>query len=298
MGFIPTFAEYRGSFGLPDAPGLTEDERVTILWSQYDQAVWQRVTEIEADPIAGANLRALFDVISEEIINSHLGGGWFAEHVDRSGMSDRARNYLHFEGPPQLRLLSAHRVHELARRLYQLQSFPWFHRVLANIRTRDLPGAGFELDVLVVLHMLIALVTPQPESGRKGQDYDIRLRMGGIDVPIEVKAKDDGTEFSPKDHHQHGEGSSKSATEGRQGIRVPADPELLGRSTTRGRVRRRACGGDSPDQPRRRSDHRNRQNAPQCGRYGWARDKASSFLPPARMPRCVLGRLSPPQGSP
>src|SRR6202022_1598430 len=62
--------------------------------------------------------------------------------------SDQARNYLHFDGPPDIRLLSAHRVHELARRLYQLQSFPWFDRVVANIRTRDLSGAGFELDVL------------------------------------------------------------------------------------------------------------------------------------------------------
>lgn len=56
---------------------------------QYDQAVWQRVTEIKADPIAGANLRGLFDVLSEEIINSHLGGDRFSVDVDGSARAIR-----------------------------------------------------------------------------------------------------------------------------------------------------------------------------------------------------------------
>jgi hypothetical protein len=97
-----------------------------------------------------------------------------------------------------VRLLSAHRVHELARRLYQLQSFAWFDQVVGNVRTRNLSGAGFELDVLLVLHLLVGKVTPNSGIGRKGQDYDIQLRVRGLEIPTEVKAKDDDTEFSSK----------------------------------------------------------------------------------------------------
>jgi hypothetical protein len=98
MAVIPTFAEYRDTFGLPDAPDLAEDDRITVLWLQYDQMVWERVNEMKADPDAGGNLRGLFDVLSEEIIDSHLGTGWFEAHVDASSTSNQTRTYLHFQG--------------------------------------------------------------------------------------------------------------------------------------------------------------------------------------------------------
>lgn len=195
MAVVPTFAEWLDVHGLPDAPDLS-DNRVTVAWLQYDQAVAQAIDEMRADPVAGESVRALFDVLSEDIIDSHFGHGWFAEHVDGSASSDRARNYLRSDCPPAVRLLAAQRVHDVARRLYQLQSFPWFDQVIRRVRTRDFSGAGFELDVVFVLHHLVGRVTPKDESGQKGEDYDIHVQVHGLDVPVEVKAKDDDTPYT------------------------------------------------------------------------------------------------------
>lgn len=195
---LPTFARWLDVHGLPHSQDLSDDDRVTVAWLQYDQAVAQAVSEMREDPVAGENLRGLFDALSEGIIDDHLGPGWFEAHVDGSESSKQTRDFLDFEGSPAIRLLAAHRVHELARRLYQLQSFEWFDDVVRRVATRSLSGAAFELDVVFFLHHLIAGVIPIEESGRKGEDYDIRLHVLGLEVPIEVKAKDDDTPWHPR----------------------------------------------------------------------------------------------------
>jgi hypothetical protein len=60
-----------------------------------------------------------------------------------------------------------------------------------------LSGAGFELDVALLLQNLVAIVTPEHEAGSRGKDYDIHLQVYGLDLPVEVKAKDDDTPYTP-----------------------------------------------------------------------------------------------------
>jgi hypothetical protein len=232
MALLPTFADWLEAFGLPDAPDNTQDERVTIAWLQYHQAVAEKVDEMHRDPVAGENLRRLHDILSEDIIDSHLGAGWFSEHVDDSSSSKQGRNYFNTDGPPAIRLLAAHRAHELARRLYQLQSFPWFDDVLRRVSTRELSGAGFELDVVFVLHNLVARVTPVEETGHKGDDYDILLDVYGIKVPVEAKAKDDDTPYTMATVINTVKGAASQLPRGGKGIvflRLPTPwlgPEL------------------------------------------------------------------------
>jgi hypothetical protein len=225
MALLLTFAEWLEVHGLPDAIDLSEYDRVTIAWLQYHRAVAQRVDEALGDPVAGENLRVLYDVLSEDIIDSHLGHGWFTEHVDGSASSDQTRNFLKFDGPPAVRLLAAQRVHDLARRLYQLQSFPWFDAVVRGIRTRDLSGAGFELDIVFLLHHLMAGVVPKEEVGRKGEDYDIHLKVYGLDVPVEAKAKDDDTPYNERTVINTVKGAATQLPKGSKGIvfmRIPS----------------------------------------------------------------------------
>jgi hypothetical protein len=187
MALLPTFAQWLDWYGLPEAPDLSDFARVTVAWMQYDEAVGHRIDEMHADPVAGRNRRVLLDVLSEDIIDSHIGPGWFAEHVDGGALSSQTRKYLRFDGPPDTRLLAAQRVHDLARRLYQLQSFPWFEDFVRKVRTRDLSGASFELNVAWLLHTLVATVTPKKEVGERGEDYDVQLHVYGLSIPIEVE---------------------------------------------------------------------------------------------------------------
>jgi hypothetical protein len=222
--FLPTFADFLDTHGLPDAPDLDEDTQVTIAWLHYDQAVYDRIEEIKADPKRPGSYSLLLAVLAEEIITSHLGADWFAAHIDGRATSDQARDYLPEVGPAERRLLSTHRIHELARRLYQLQSFEWFEHVLRSLRTRDLSGAGFELDVLWVLHVLPSSVAPRAEIGRKGEDYDAVVRFGGLTIPIEVKAKADDTELSQRTVVRTVRGAARQLPKGQKGIvllRIP-----------------------------------------------------------------------------
>ena len=210
--------------GLPESQDLSDDDRLTVAWLQYDQAVAQTVDEMRRDEVAGANLRGLFDALSEGIIDDHLGHGWFQEHVDGSASSDQTHGYLNFDGPSAVRLLAAHRVHDLARRLYQLQSFDWFDDVVSRVARRNLSGAAFELDVAFMLHHMVAGVVPKEESGQKGEDYDIQLRVLGLDVPVEIKAKDDDTPWHPKTVINTIRGAAKQLPAGSKGIvflRIP-----------------------------------------------------------------------------
>ena len=220
MSLLPTFADWLYAFGLPAAPGHSEDYRLTVAWLQYDQAVAERVEHIKNHSFAGENIRGLFDVLSEDIIDRHLGEGWFIRHVDNSATSNQARNYFNADGPAAAQLLAAHRTHELARRLYQLQSFPWFADVVKRIRTRDLSGAGFEIDVVLLLHNLIARVTPRDETGQRGEDYDIHLNVHGLEVPVEVKAKADDTPYTAKTVIRTVKGAARQLPSGSTGIVV------------------------------------------------------------------------------
>ena len=71
---------------------------------------------------------------------------------------------------------ASHRTRELARRLYQLQSFPWFDRLLAKVRRDRLSGASFELDVVWVLQILAQRVRARETQNRLGSDFDVSIQ--------------------------------------------------------------------------------------------------------------------------
>lgn len=151
MGVIPTFRDFLANEGL-NVRSLTI-EQTDVMWSVYDQLVWKRVQELRNSPDLPASLGALNQLLAEEMIADHLGTEWVGKNIVDPRWSDQAKKYLALGDHQLLKALSLHRVQELARRLYQLQSFPWFDTVLDGVRTRELSGAAFELDVLWALQI-------------------------------------------------------------------------------------------------------------------------------------------------
>ncbi|MFE0348813.1 hypothetical protein [Streptomyces griseoluteus] len=96
------------------------------------------------------------------------------------------------------RVLVAHRRRELARRVYEFQSLPWFQDFLDHTRTNDVASALYEGDVLSALMHLPATVTRNRAKGVKGEDLDVIVKFPGerLRVPVEVKNKDDHAAFT------------------------------------------------------------------------------------------------------
>ena len=120
--------------------------------------------------------------------------------------------------PKLLKALSLHRIQEMARRLHQLQSFSWFDAVLKGIRTRELSGAAFELDVLWTLQIASPFVQTEMEVGKKGSDYDAFALMDDKVVPVKAKAKDDRTPWSPKTVINTIKGAARQLPKGDTGL--------------------------------------------------------------------------------
>lgn len=196
MGAIPTFRQFLAKKWRDcECPTV---EQTSVLWQAHDQLVWERVRDLQGNLEPQISTGALNQVLAEEVIADHLGAKWVEQNVVRSETSKQTRTYLGRDDHQLLRALSMHRVQELARRLYQLQSFPWFDSVLDGVRTRTLSGAAFELDVLWVVQIASPHVEARKESSQKGKDYDAHVLMNRHIVPVEIKAKDDVTAWSAK----------------------------------------------------------------------------------------------------
>jgi hypothetical protein len=192
MGVIPTFREVLAKSGF-DIQELTV-EQTDALWIEYDQLIRDRVQELRRSSDFPGSPGLLNQMLAEDTIAAHLGIGWVEENIVRP----KSKKYLAYESHRLYKALSLYRVQELARRLYQLQSFPWFDIVLDAVRTRELSGAAFELDALWTLRIASPYVETRRESGVKGRDYDAFALMGDHLVPVEAKAKDDTTPWSTK----------------------------------------------------------------------------------------------------
>ncbi|MEU1808175.1 hypothetical protein [Micromonospora aurantiaca (nom. illeg.)] len=196
LGLIPTFRQFlvQQDHNLEDLTSLEVD----VHWSHYDQLVWQHVTRIREAPNRPHSLGALNHFLAEDVIADHLGADWVNRNVVNADLSSQTRNYITLGEHRLLKALSLHRIQELARRLYQLQSFPWFESVLDGVRTRELSGAAFEMDVLWLMQIASPHVETRSEIGEKGSDYDAFALMTDRLVPVEAKAKDDQTPWSEK----------------------------------------------------------------------------------------------------
>lgn len=196
MGVIPTFRDVLSNDGLT-IQDLTTGQ-IDAVWFEYDRLIRDRVQELQRSPDLADSIGALNHVLAEETIAAHLGIEWVVKNVIDSRSSNQVKKYLSHGDHRLHKALSLHRVQELARRLYQLQSFPWFDTVLDGVRTRELSGAAFELDILWALQIASPYVGARRESGVKGSDYDAFALMGEHLVPVEAKAKDDTTPWSRK----------------------------------------------------------------------------------------------------
>ena len=223
MPLIPTFADFCRNAGWSPA---TIDSPPDVRWAIYDQAVGQHVAQIMED-LSGSDLAGgILHVLSEDVIGSHLGEDWYLRHVTGSDTSRIAKTYLRLNPDHHrvVRLLSQHRTHELARRLYEFQSFDWFPGVVEGLTTRELSGASFELNVLRLLHLASGPVTVKVPTGEKGADFDFSTVVVGRNVPFEAKAKDDTTTFTSKTLIRTVKGAATQFPKGEQGIlfmRIP-----------------------------------------------------------------------------
>jgi hypothetical protein len=214
MSIIPTFLAYRTSVGLlPDA----DPTEVDVAWLRYHQL---------CDTLVGDVLHAIPDVpagnvlqeIAISVIDDHLGADWYSSRIEKGD------DYLAPGNDPVSRLQAMWRARELARRLYQLQSFDWFENCTAKVRTGDVSSFCFELDVAYHLMTTSPAVAATLEVGVKGADFDLSAVIGSTRVPIEVKTKSERTPLTEKTVTSTVRAAAKQLPKGEQGIlfiRVP-----------------------------------------------------------------------------
>jgi len=92
------------------------------------------------------------------------------------------------------------------------------------LRTETLSGVGFELDVLWLLHLASADIQARPEVSARGSDFDFSAIILDRRIPVEVKAKDDSTPFTPRTVTKTLKGAARQMPKGEQGvifIRIP-----------------------------------------------------------------------------
>lgn len=212
ISLVPTFAAFQEA--LACRAGF-DGESQLAKWLMYDQAIHDRVEEMRQDPNLPTPVGQLVHHLALDVIESHLGEHWLMEHV---GEAAGRGGYLVPPAPGLQRVLTLHRIHEFARRLYEFQSYAWFDDALARLRTRDLSGASFELDVIWLFTMAASPVDVRVEVGRKGEDYDLVAVIKGEPVPVEVKTKEDDTPFTAGTVAQTIKAAAGQLPKGRQGI--------------------------------------------------------------------------------
>ena len=188
MALIPTFAEFCADPQL--LPPAADPE--IAEWVAYDAAVYAMVQDILADPWGRGRPGVMTDILAVDVLTSIFGEDWVKRHFD---IPDRVA--LHEVAAR--RVQPVQRLRELARRLYEFQSYPWFEHYVAHVRANgDVASSLFEGDVLRTLMRLGARVERTVESGVKGMDFDITATFAGWDkpIPVEVKAKGEDTEYS------------------------------------------------------------------------------------------------------
>lgn len=92
--------------------------------------------------------------------------------------------------------LRTHRVLQFGRQLYDLQGLPGFDDIVVELRTRDLTGASTELHIAHLLTQNGHPVRFVRRTGVKGNDFDQLVCYQSFDIPLEVKTKQDETDFS------------------------------------------------------------------------------------------------------
>ncbi|WP_330286794.1 hypothetical protein [Streptomyces sp. NBC_00576] len=180
---IPTFAawmETNRSQGFPNA---------ATAWAVYDDRVYRGMQALLAHPEVVANRQeaTVAEIAATAFLESAFGADWVKERFPLADHREELGPWVH----------QARQRQELARRVFEFQSEPWFADFLSYTKTNEVASAIFEADVLQTLMRMPVGITRVTESGVKGQDFDILLNLAHIgDVAVEVKYKEDDTPFS------------------------------------------------------------------------------------------------------
>nr|WTB35252.1 hypothetical protein OG781_42495 [Streptomyces sp. NBC_00830] len=205
---IPTFADFIETDWSRDFPGESDP---LAQWAVYADRVHRGVQILLRDPVVmAAKAEAM---VSEELAKELLAAIFGAEWVEKQfPLADqRESGDLSWVWP-------AHQRRELARRVFEFQSHPWFKDFVTYTRTAEVASAIFEADVLQTLMRMPAGVARVTESGIKGQDFDGLLHVAEVGhIPIEVKYKQDDTPYSTSTIRSTIKGAVKQLPKGQVG---------------------------------------------------------------------------------
>ena len=219
MTTLPTFTEYAASLGI-DADALTPAATST-LWARYDDYAHRlaRATRAAAD-----DPDTWSDHVAVEVLESLMGQEWVTDRIRNYKTCDLSKDFLALGDHISHDAVRRFRIRELARRLYEFQSFEWFSTVLEGLRTRDIGPAAFELDALWLLMVASPAVGTKAEVSEKGKDFDGYALMRDVVVPVEVKAKSDWTPWTTNTIRNTVRSAARQLPKGEVGllfIRVP-----------------------------------------------------------------------------
>ncbi|MFD0449412.1 MULTISPECIES: hypothetical protein [Streptomyces violaceusniger group] len=180
---IPTFAAWMEMNRAQDFPNEA------TAWAVYNDRVYRGMEALLAHPEVAANRQeaAVAEIAATAFLESVFGAAWVKERFPLADHREELGPWVQ----------QAWQRQELARRVFEFQSEPWFADFVSYTETNDVASAIFEADVLQTLMRMPAGIARVTESGVKGQDFDILLNLAHVgDVPVEVKYKQDDTPFS------------------------------------------------------------------------------------------------------
>ncbi|MET9396110.1 hypothetical protein [Kitasatospora sp. NPDC002965] len=187
MTYLPTFAKFVRTDWARDHPGDCDTAR---QWAVYNDRVYREVQDVLQDPfiVAQRGQGIVAEELAKGILEAVFDAAWVEEKFPLADERDPAN--------PRW-IVKAYRRRELARRVYEFQSHPWFQDFVTYTRTNEVTSALFEADVLHTLMRMPGTVTRGTTTGSRGEDFDVHLELGTAgQVPIEVKCKQDGTPYS------------------------------------------------------------------------------------------------------
>jgi hypothetical protein len=180
---VPTFAawvEENQAHGFPDE---------ATAWAVYNDQVHRgmRALLLHPEVVANGYEAAVAETAATGFLESAFGADWVKEKFPLADQRE--------ELGPWVR--QARQRQELARRVFEFQSEPWFADFLAYTERNEVASSIFEADVLQTLMRMPAGVARVTESGVTGRDFDVLLHLAKIGyLPVEVKYKQDDTPYS------------------------------------------------------------------------------------------------------
>ncbi|MEU5447317.1 hypothetical protein [Streptomyces californicus] len=201
---IPTFAAWAAA---NQAEGFPDE---ATAWAVYSDRMYRGMQALFAHPEIAENRQeaAVAEIAAVAFLESILGAVWVRERFPLADHREELGPWVQ----------QARQRQELARRVFEFQSEPWFDDFIAYTKTNEVASAIFEADVLQTLMCMPADIARVTESGVKGQDFDILLNLAHVgDVPVEVKYKRDDTAFSEATVRNTVKGAAKQLPRGRAG---------------------------------------------------------------------------------